>query len=115
MKSKAIKIILAVIMLSTTMCSGNRSKNDSRSSEELVIIDKNKIKEWSAPFRNWYYYPDHVILAKPNIKGFEDISMTDVPTVFQLDGSDKWYNMFYCAVDKNETRGIGLLTSKPLI
>jgi predicted GH43/DUF377 family glycosyl hydrolase len=25
------------------------------------------------------------------------------------------YYMFYCAVDKNKTRGIGLITSKPII
>jgi hypothetical protein len=58
-------------------------------------IDADTIKEWSAPYRGWYYYPDHVIPADPEIPSFEGISMTDVPTVYQLPGSDsKWYMSF---------------------
>ena len=57
-------------------------------------IDTNTVKQWSAPYRGWHYYPDHVIPAKPNIKGFEKVHMTDVPTVFQLPGDKKWYMTF---------------------
>jgi len=66
----------------------------SASAAESMTIDANTVKRWSRPYRNWYYYPDHVIPARPGIKGFEDIRMTDVPTVFQLPGSGKWYMTF---------------------
>jgi len=35
-----------------------------------------------------------VIPAKPNIKGFENVHKTDVPTIFQLPGAKKWYMIF---------------------
>jgi len=57
-------------------------------------IDDKTIKKWSAPFRGWHYQSDHVIPAKPNIKGFEKVHMTDVPTVFQIPGDRKWYMTF---------------------
>jgi len=57
-------------------------------------IDPSTVKEWSAPYRNWHYYPDHVIPAEPGITGFEDVHKVDVPTVFQLPGDDRWYMSF---------------------
>jgi len=62
--------------------------------EKSETIDAENVKKWSAPFRNWHYYPDHVIGAKPGIKGFENVKMTDVPTVFQLPGDKKWFMTF---------------------
>lgn len=52
------------------------------------------ISEWSKPYRNWHYYPDLVIPSNPDIPGFEEVKMTDVPTVFQIPGDDKWYMTF---------------------
>ncbi len=66
----------------------------AQSAEESMTIDEKTVKKWSAPFRNWHYHPDHVIPAKPNIKGFEKVHMTDVPTVFQIPGDPKWYMTF---------------------
>jgi predicted GH43/DUF377 family glycosyl hydrolase len=64
-------------------------------------IDADVVKEWSAPYRGWHYYPFHVIPAEPAITGFEGIRMTDVPTVYQLPGSDnKWYMSFIGFDDK---------------
>jgi len=105
--------------------------------EESTTIDNNTVKQWSQPYRNWHYYPDHVIPAKPNIKGFETVHKTDVPTVFQLPGDKKWYMTFIGFDGKgyqsfvaesddlvhwtnmravgNKSRGIGLITSKPLV
>lgn len=57
-------------------------------------IDAETVKKWSAPYRNWHYYPDHVIAPKPNIKGYENVIKTDVPTVFQVPGDKKWYMTF---------------------
>ncbi len=59
-----------------------------------MSIDSETLEKWSAPYRNWHYYPDHVIPAKPCIPGFDKIHMTDVPTVFQLPGDSNWYMSF---------------------
>ncbi len=53
-----------------------------------------QVSRWSEKFRNWHYYPDHVIPAKPEIEGVEGVYMTDVPTVFQLEGDPKYYMSF---------------------
>jgi predicted GH43/DUF377 family glycosyl hydrolase len=62
--------------------------------ENPIVIDNEIVKKWSAPFRGWHYHPGHVIPANPEIEGFEDIKMTDVPTVFQRPGDKKWYMSF---------------------
>jgi hypothetical protein len=62
--------------------------------EKSMTIDTNTVKQWSAPYRGWHYYPDHVIPAKPHIAGFDKVHMTDVPTVFQLPGDNQWYMTF---------------------
>ena len=70
-------------------------KQQERDVPEVALnIDDQTLKEWSAPYRGWHYHPDHVILPEPHIEGFEDIMMTDVPTVFQLSGDEKWYMSF---------------------
>jgi predicted GH43/DUF377 family glycosyl hydrolase len=65
-----------------------------------MAIDADSVKQWSAPYRNWHYYPEHVIPAKPDIKGFENVLATDVPTVFQLPDSKKW-RMTFIGFDGN--------------
>ncbi|GMW03497.1 MAG: hypothetical protein AMXMBFR84_46310 [Candidatus Hydrogenedentota bacterium] len=57
-------------------------------------IQDAELEAWSAPYRGWYYYPNHVIPAEPNIPGYENFHNTDVPTVFQLPGDSKWYMSF---------------------
>jgi len=66
----------------------------AQDSVDAMMIDTDTVKQWSMPYRGWHYYPDHVIPAEPNIKGFETVHMTDVPTVFQLPGDKKWYMTF---------------------
>lgn len=87
----SIILFASALMLA---CTGNSGQKGHRLSDKLVTIDDDNIKEWSAPFRNWLYYPKHVVPASPKIKGFEDVKMTDVPTVYQIDGSNKWYMSF---------------------
>ena len=59
------------------------------------MLDADLIKTWSVPYRGWHYHPDHVISAKPQIPGYEDVYMTDVPTVYQLPGQpNHWYMSF---------------------
>ena len=57
-------------------------------------IDSATLDAWAAPFRNWHHQPKLVIPAKPNIPGFPEFTNTDVPMVYQLPGSDKWYMSF---------------------
>ena len=66
--------------------------------EDTTEIDEFTLKKWSAPYRNWNYYPDLVIPDKPDIQGIEGVKMTDVPTVFQVKGSDRWL-MSYIGFD----------------
>ena len=70
-------------------------------SEEIAIkgiadtsIDLATVDAWSTPFRNWHYWPKHVVSAKPQIPGFEAFRDSDVPMIFQLPVSDKWYMSF---------------------
>lgn len=62
--------------------------------EGSATIDAATLKKWSAPFRGWYYHPEHVIAGNPKIPGFENVITTDVPTVFQLPDDDRWYMSF---------------------
>ncbi|MFP4499425.1 MAG: hypothetical protein ACLFTT_00365 [Candidatus Hydrogenedentota bacterium] len=57
-------------------------------------IDSETQDRWSAPYRNWHYYPDHVIAAEPAIPGHETFKNTDVPTLYQLPGDPNWYMSF---------------------
>jgi hypothetical protein len=58
-------------------------------------IDRETLDKWSAPYRGWYYQPDHVISADPKIPGHEDFKNADVPCVYQMPGQpDKWYMSF---------------------
>ncbi|HPA16764.1 MAG TPA: hypothetical protein PLU30_03375 [Verrucomicrobiae bacterium] len=58
-------------------------------------IGRATLDEWSAPYRGWHYWPEHVIPAEPGIPGHEDFHNTDVPCVYQLpDEPDKWFMSF---------------------
>ncbi len=72
-----------------TLPSHNETPAPSRST-----IDRETLDKWSAPYRGWHYYSDHVIPTKPRIKGFEKFEGADVPTIFQLQGDDRWYISF---------------------
>lgn len=101
-------VILAVLMASTLLAAGaektqpkadpskvaSTPETSRQRGEDSSVIDDEIVKQWSAPYRGWQYYPDHVIAPKPTIKGIEGIRATDVPTVFQLPGDKKWYMTF---------------------
>lgn len=62
---------------------------------DVDVIDRKTLDEWSEPYRNWYYYPDAVIPSDMEIGGYEDFGSFDVPTVFKLPAEkDKWYMSF---------------------
>ena len=61
----------------------------------LTAIDRETLDKWSAPYRGWNYWPDHVIPTEPNIPGYEKFHNLDVPCVYQLPGQpDKWFVSF---------------------
>jgi predicted GH43/DUF377 family glycosyl hydrolase len=93
-KLPTYKFFCIVMMSFILSCSGNRNKPESKELNKSAKIEDMTIKEWSESFRNWNYYPELVIPSNPDIKGFETIKMTDVPTVFQLPGDKKWYMTF---------------------
>ncbi len=86
--------ILLVICSVGFSCTSNTNQHDNEALQKSLKIDVKTIKEWSATFRDWHYYPDLVIPALPDIEDFENIVMTDVPTVFQLHDDKKWYMTF---------------------
>jgi len=57
-------------------------------------IDYDTLAEWTDPFRDWHYYPDHVIQPAPEIEGHPNVERTDVPTVYQRPGDDRYYLSF---------------------
>lgn len=93
-RTPTYKLFCIVTMAVILSCSGDRNKQGSKESDKLETIDDKTVKEWSDPYRNWHYYPDLVIPSNPGIMGFEEVNVTDVPTVFQMKRSDKWYMTF---------------------
>ncbi len=78
-------IIYGIVVASCsicTACSGHGDWQKNSVPDTTLRIDNKTLKEWSAPYRGWHYHPDHVIPPAPKISGFEDVLMTDVPTVF---------------------------------
>jgi len=90
-----IVIVLGPRVVAQTAVDRDPVRPDTdQDSQDALVIDMDTVKQWSMPYRGWHYYPDHVIPAEPNIKGFEAVHMTDVPTVYQLPGDRKWYMTF---------------------
>jgi len=61
---------------------------------EPAAIDTATLAAWSAPYRNWHYYPELIIPAEPGIEGFPDVHMVDCPTIYQIPGDPGWYMSF---------------------
>jgi predicted GH43/DUF377 family glycosyl hydrolase len=57
-------------------------------------IDRDTLDRWAEPYRGWHYWPGHVIPSQPKIKGHEAFHSTDVPTVYQIPGDNKWHMSF---------------------
>ena len=93
-KTTLILSLITAVCCLWTACSGPGGRKDKELAELPLIIDEETLKEWSESYRGWHYHPEHVILPEPDIEGYEDLMMTDVPTVFQLSGDEKWYMSF---------------------
>lgn len=70
--------------------------------ETNSFIDQKTIKKWSEKFRDWHYYPDHVI--NKELEPEMNFQCVDCPFVFQIEGDPLWY-MFYTGYE-----GIGYQT-----
>jgi glycosyl hydrolase family 32 len=71
------------------------SENNTNAPRPCADIDLTNMDAWSAPYRNWHYWPDYVIPSQPNIPGYEAFDGVDVPCVYQLpDQPDKWFMSF---------------------
>ncbi len=58
-------------------------------------IRRETLDLWSAPYRAWHYYAEHVISSHPKIPGHETFKNADVPCVYQLpDTPDVWFMSF---------------------
>ncbi|MBT4399994.1 MAG: hypothetical protein HN936_15425 [Bacteroidetes bacterium] len=60
----------------------------------VFILAHEKAFAQEESYRNWHYHPDLVIPPNPDIPGFDEVKMTDVPAVFQIPGDDLWYMSF---------------------
>lgn len=91
-KMKPRKLVLTLCLAGLTASSSGQPTN--LISSDRYSIDSETVSNWSAPFRNWTYWPTHVIPNSPPLPGATNILGTDVPTVFQIPGNDKWYMSF---------------------
>ncbi|MFH1744289.1 MAG: hypothetical protein ABIH23_35250 [bacterium] len=65
-------------------------------SENMSKISSEILDEWSAPYRDWYYYPDYVI--PPNPEEGLGFTKTDTPLVWRL---GRQWQMWYTGFDGN--------------
>ncbi|MCU0645654.1 MAG: hypothetical protein MUC94_15530 [bacterium] len=72
-------------------------------------IDRAILDKWSAPYRNWHYYPDFVVSA--SLEKDLNFTMVDGPNVFRH--GDEW-RMFYFGYDDTGYQSC-LATSDDLI
>ena len=59
-----------------------------------AAIGAAELDRWSAPYRGWHYWPEHVVPAAPPLPGAANVVGTDVPTVYQVPGDPKHYMSF---------------------
>lgn len=93
------RLILFIIVLIVFV---GQTKAQEKISNELLEVRINQTsvtfsrptEEWTKAYRNWNYFPDLLIPPNPNIPGYEDVKMIDVPTVFQIPDNNKWYMSF---------------------
>ena len=84
---------VAVACLWTTMIVLPASAHSAEASG--TTVDAATLDAWALPFRDWHYWPAHVIPSKPVVEGFGGVMMTDVPCVYQLPGEENvWYMSF---------------------
>jgi predicted GH43/DUF377 family glycosyl hydrolase len=84
MKRTAWLSCIALLLASLAACADGTAAD----------IDRATLDQWSAPYRGWHYWPEHVVPSVPAIPGVTNILGTDVPTVYQLPNDPKFYMSF---------------------
>jgi predicted GH43/DUF377 family glycosyl hydrolase len=91
---RARAAVLFTVALCVFVSIGLTAESTNAPGTNSTVIDPATLAQWSAPFRNWHYWPTHVIPENPALPGATNIHGTDVPTVFQIPGDDKWHLSF---------------------
>src|SRR3974390_1121358 len=91
-KMKLQKIVLGLGLAGLTASVSGQATN--LISTDRYSIDSETVSNWSAPFRNWTYWPTPVIRKMQARPGATNILGTAVPTVFQIPGDEKLYMSF---------------------
>src|SRR5689334_4917965 len=78
-----IALSVAIMLCHTCFGTGKATGGDS-------VIDQSTLDAWSAPYRNWHYWPEHVIPPNPVVGNITNLNGTDAPTIYQIPGEDKW-------------------------
>jgi predicted GH43/DUF377 family glycosyl hydrolase len=88
------RVLATMVLLGVMSIGAAENTNTVSAAAQSRDIDSATLAQWSAPFRNWHYWPSHVIPENPPLPGMTNVLGTDVPTVFQIPGDDKWYLSF---------------------
>jgi predicted GH43/DUF377 family glycosyl hydrolase len=89
-------LLLLAVLLGTNLFPviAGASSTNSPVPPTDASLDAATLARWSAPFRNWHYWPGHVIPASPMIGSITNLLGTDVPTIYQIPDDDRWYLSF---------------------
>jgi predicted GH43/DUF377 family glycosyl hydrolase len=89
-----IRLAFGVLLLFLSLTASRGADATNAPAGDSTTIDAETLAAWSAPFRNWHYWPDHVIPNAPKLPGATNVLGTDVPAVYQIPGDSKWYMSF---------------------
>ena len=92
--AQCVSVVLALLAVLFFTAVGQSAQITNVPPADPTIITGETLAQWSVPYRNWHYWPDHVIPAAPPLPGATNILGTDVPAIFEIPGDDKWYMSF---------------------
>lgn len=75
----------------TMILMGKSYSSGKHSFRRKTLISSYSVRQWSKKYRGWQHHLTHII--KPN-PGYDGITMTDVPTIYQLPDDDNFYMSF---------------------
>ena len=87
-------VVIGLLALNVAGMAGAAPPASADPSSADPVIGRATLDRWSAPYRGWHYWPEHVVPARPIIGGITNLLGTDVPTVFQIPGRATFYMSF---------------------
>jgi predicted GH43/DUF377 family glycosyl hydrolase len=92
--------LTVVVPEGTTMVFMERSYGPgTHNISRYKLMSMEAVKTWSQKYRGWHHQPNHIIPQKPDIRGYENITMTDAPTIYQLPEDSSTYYMSFVGFD----------------